>query len=113
MDALRDALLILHLIGLAAILGPFLDQLRAQAQRITQVMLWGARAQIITGLGLVGVAVASDADLDHVKIAVKFVVALAIAGVAETGIKRDAPRAFWLAIGILTFLNVVVAVVWR
>ena len=113
MNALRYALLVLHFVGLAAILGPFLDQLRADTKRITMTMVWGARAQLVTGLALVGVAMAGDHELDHVKIAVKFVVALAIAGLAEVGRKKEAPQAFWLLIGVLTLVNVVVAVVWR
>ena len=39
MDALRYLLLVLHFIGLAAILGPFLDQLRADTKRITTAMV--------------------------------------------------------------------------
>lgn len=113
MDALRYTLLILHFIGLAAILGPFLDQLRADAKRITMTMVWGARAQLLTGLALVGVAMAGENELDHVKIAVKFLVALAIAGLAEVGRKKEAPQTFWMLIGVLTLVNVIVAVVWR
>jgi hypothetical membrane protein len=113
MDALRYALLILHFIGLAAILGPFLDQLRADTKRITMTMVWGARAQLLTGLALVGVAMAGEHELDHVKIAVKFVVAFAITGLAEVGRKKEAPQTFWMLIGILTIVNIIVAVVWR
>ncbi|WP_084103513.1 hypothetical protein [Demequina sp. NBRC 110056] len=114
MDALRYALLIGHFIGLAAILGPFLEQLRSDTKRISMTMVWGARAQILTGLALAGLAFASDDyEPDHVKIAVKFVVALAIAGLAEVGRKKEAPQTFWLLIGLLTIVNIVVAVVWR
>ncbi len=114
MNVLRYSLLILHFIGLAAILGPFLDQLRAESKRITTAMLWGARAQIVTGLALVGVAYASDHEPDHVKIAFKLVIALAVAAFAEIGAKRDnlASR-FWLLVGILTVVNIAIAVAWR
>lgn len=114
MDALRYTLLIAHLIGLAAILGPFLDQLRAPTKRITTAMVWGARAQIITGLALAGLAFASDDyEPDHVKIAVKLVVALAVAGLAEVGAKRESPRTLWILVGALTVVNVAIAVIWR
>lgn len=114
MTALRYALLIAHFVGLAAILGPWLDQLRADARRITQAMVWGARAQILTGLALAGLAFANeDYDPDHVKIAVKFVIALGVAGLAEVGAKREKPQLFWLLVGILTVVNIAVAVVWR
>lgn len=114
MDILWYVLLIAHLIGLAAIIGPFLDQWRAEAVRITTTMVWGARAQLVTGLALVGVAMAGDGDLDHVKFAVKLVLAVIIAGLAEVGRKRtDGVRPFWLGVGLLTFANLIVAVVWR
>ncbi len=113
MDVLRDILVIAHFIGLAAILGPFLAQLGAKAKRVTMTMVWGARAQIITGLALTGVAYAGDGEPDHVKIAVKLVLALAIAGLAEVGAKRDSGKQFWLLVGVFTLVNVIVAVVWR
>lgn len=114
MNALRYALLILHFIGLAAILGPFLDQLRARAKRVTAAMVWGARAQVITGLALTAVAYAGDNEPDHVKIAAKLVVALAVAGLAEVGAKRDGGvERFWLLIGALTVVNIAIAVIWR
>ncbi len=123
MDYVRYALLIAHFIGLAAILGPFLDQWRADVKRVTQTMVWGARAQLLTGLLLVGVAEMNDYDVDHGKIAVKLLVAIAVAGAAEVGAKRtkalsgEAPAGtvttLWWLVGALTVVNVIVAVVWR
>ncbi|SEI89256.1 hypothetical protein [Demequina mangrovi] len=117
MNALRYALLVLHFVGLAAILGPVLEQLRAETKRLTMVMVWGARAQIVTGLALAGLAFAradeTGYEPDHVKIAVKMLIALAIAGIAESSRKRENPVVqFWL-VGALTLVNVIVAVAWR
>ncbi|WP_062385829.1 hypothetical protein [Demequina iriomotensis] len=117
MTALRYALLVLHFIGLAAILGPALEQLRADTKRITIAMLWGARAQIVTGLALAGLAFARSDETgyepDHVKIAVKLVIALAIAGIAESSRKRENPVVQYWLVGALTVVNIVVAVAWR
>jgi hypothetical protein len=113
-DAIRYALLVLHFVGLAAILGPALEQLRSDARRVTTVMVWGARAQLVTGLALVGVAMANDADLDHVKVAAKFLVALAIAGIAEATRKRTEGVAWAVpTVAALTVVNIVLAVFWR
>jgi len=113
MTFLRYALLFGHIIGLAAILGPFLDQLRADTKRITTAMVWGARAQIITGIALVGIGYATDHEPDNTKIAVKLLLALAIAGIAEANRKKDNPvTAYWL-VGALTTVNIAVAVFWR
>lgn len=124
MDATRYALLVAHFIGLAAILGPFLDQLTATTKRVTPTMVWGARLQLLTGLLLVGVGEMNDADIDHVKIAFKLVIALAVVGVAEVGGKKTrlalaeggdlAPvRTLWWLVGALTVVNIIIAVVWR
>jgi hypothetical protein len=114
MDTLVNILLILHLIGMAAIAGPFLGQLTANTKHITKTMVWGARAQLITGLALVGAAYASDAEPDHVKIAVKLVIALAIVGICEaTHKKSGSVKTPWMLVGILTIVNVIVAVAWN
>ncbi|MFW2514417.1 hypothetical protein ACNI3K_11635 [Demequina sp. SO4-13] len=114
MNALRYALLILHFVGLAAILGPFLDQWRAQSKRITTVMVWGARAQIVTGLALAGVAYAGEDAPDHVKLAFKLIVALAVAGIVEVGARRsEHVGRFWALAGLLTLVNIAIAVIWR
>lgn len=114
MDALRYILLVLHIIGLAAILGPFLDQLRADTKRITMTMVWGARAQIVTGLALAGLAFSGDGEPDHVKIAVKLLIALAVVGISEATHKKSSPitNAWWL-VGGLTLVNIIVAVAWH
>jgi hypothetical protein len=113
-DYVRYALLTLHILGAAAIIGPAFEQLRAETKRITTVMLWGARAQIVTGLLLVGSVYASDAyEPDNAKLAVKLVIALAVAGLAESQRKKETVTwGFWAVLG-LTILNVVVAVFWR
>lgn len=114
MDALRYTLLVLHILGLAAIIGPFLDQWRAATKRITQTMLWGARAQLVTGLALVGVAYAGDGEPDHVKIAIKLLIALAVVGISEATHKKSGSltTAWWL-VGGLTLINIIVAVAWH
>jgi len=114
MTTLRNVLLILHLVGMAAILGPFLGQWAASTKSITKTMVWGARAQLVTGLGLVGVAYASDNEPDHVKIAVKVIIAVAVVALCEANNKKSGSvtTAWWL-VGALTTANIIVAVVWN
>ena len=113
MEFLRYTFLTLHIIGAAAIIGPALEQLRADTKRITTVMVWGARAQLLTGIALVGLAYANDFEPDNTKIAVKLLIALAVVGIAESQRKKGAVTwAFWAVFG-LTIANVVVAVFWR
>lgn len=112
MDILHKVMLIAHLVGLAAILGPWLAQLGAQAKRITTTMVWGARAQLITGIILAAlVSIGDDADPNHMKIGIKLVIAVVVAAVAEIGKKRASNSNFWLLAGIFTLANIIVAVV--
>lgn len=111
-DILYKILIITHFVGLAAILGPWLAQLGGQAKRVTTTMVWGARAQVITGIALAAlVSMGDDADPNHMKLGIKLLLALAIAAIAEIGKKRESNSNFWLLIGLFTLANVIVAVV--
>ena len=81
MDIAHTLLVALHLLGMAAILGGWFAT--RTSPRVHPAMLWGARAQIVTGLVLVGLAeagIGTDGELvNHPKIGVKLVVALAVA----------------------------------
>lgn len=112
MDLVRDILLVAHLLGLAAIMGPVLAQLRSSTKSITPVMVWGARAQIVTGVLLAGLVSMGD-DANHWKIGTKLLLALAVAGVAESQARKAGSnaRAYWI-IGGLTLVVIAVAVIW-
>jgi len=81
MDFVYNLVVVLHLLGMAALVGGWFVVSRGAGS--SEVMVWGARAQIVTGLVLVGLAegVSSlDKHLNHPKIGVKLVVALAAVG---------------------------------
>ncbi len=116
MTVLRIVLLILHFLGLAALLGGFLYTASAKVKTLPAGMFHGALTQLVTGLGLVAVAYGSG-NGDHVdngKIAVKLIVALAVTVLVIMFRKKDAvPVPIWATVGGLTILNVIVAVAWR
>ena len=114
MDLVSDLLVFLHLLGMAAVVGGWLAVLRAP--RVLPPVVWGARAQIVTGLLLVGAAEAGDEAVDNAKVGVKLLVALAVAACAEVANARqrrgqDKP-ALVHAAGSLATLNVAVAALW-
>lgn len=114
MEALETVVLITHLVGMAAIVGGGLEQWRVGERGITKVILWGARAQIVTGVFLAGLAFGEEGDPpNHWKIAVKFLVALGVAGLCETGARRDKATRMWAGALLLTLINVTVAVAWH
>ena len=127
MDLVRDITLILHFIGLALIIGPFIVQMRAHSGYSFGWVLTGASVQLVTGLLLTGLAemrLADDPDMsvNHTKIAVKTVIALVIFVVALLAYRKqkklasgDNERAllpFLHTAGALAIANTVIAVVW-
>lgn len=114
MDVLINVVVVLHLLGMAAIVGGWIAH-RAGATALSPIV-WGARAQLVTGLILVGLDEANKDPVNHAKIGVKLVVAIAVVACAEIArgrTKRDQPSGQLLdAAGLLAILNVAVAVLW-
>ena len=117
----KSFLVVLHLVGLSALLGGFLVQikaLRAKTAEILPAIVHGAWTAFVTGLLLVGVrewelSLGGGHDLDHSKIAIKSVVALVVLVLVMLNRKKKPVSGSALGtIGGLTFLNVVLAVFW-
>ena len=113
MEILRDILMFLHFIGLAALFGGLFVQLKADPRVVNNAMLHGVITQLVTGLLLVGVAEGRDVEVDNTKIAVKFVVALVIAVLVVANRKKTLPGGVFFGLMGLTALNVAVAVFWH
>jgi len=117
----RNVLVILHLVGMASVLGGFLTQMKAmgkKAARIVPAMIHGAWTALITGILLVGVAqwrigMGANFEVDHTKIAVKSVIAAVIVVLVMINRKKDQiATPIFGAIGALTLTNLVLAVIW-
>ncbi|GGL30066.1 hypothetical protein H9L10_01885 [Phycicoccus endophyticus] len=114
MDLLEHVLVLLHLLGMAAVVGSAVLVARGVA---TPALLWGARAQLVTGLLLVGLLEAGEGPVDHAKVGVKLVVALAVVAcseIAAASVRRgqgERPTLVTVA-GWLAVLNAAVAVLW-
>ena len=113
MELLTNVFVVLHLLGLAAIVGSAVFVARGVP---TPALVWGARAQILTGLLLVGLNEAGDDPVNHTKIGVKLLVALGVAACAEIAAGRERrgqgnPNLVHAA-GGLAVLNTLVAVLW-
>lgn len=116
MGPLIGIVVVLHFLGLAAILGGWLA-VRLGAEKGRLVLVWGARAQLLIGVVLVGLLELMQADLTMAKIAVKLVVALGVVASAEIANARqskgkNAPILLDVA-AALAVLNILVAVLWR
>ena len=114
MDYLYDTVVVLHFVGLAALLGGFLTQVSTRPHVVNRAMVDGAMTQLVTGLALVGLAetvLADEEDLNHAKIGIKLVILLVITALAWANRRKESiSTGVWAAIGLLTLANIVIAV---
>lgn len=115
MEIVRLALVFLHLLGMAMLIGTFMLQLRAgPGAPLNKGWLHGLGLQLATGLALMGLDPALDeVEYNHMKLGIKLLVLGVIAGLAFAFLRKpSAPR--WLnpTLGGLVVLNVALAVFW-
>lgn len=114
MSLVYELLVVLHFIGLAALLGGWLVQLSTRDKVVNRVMLDGALTQLVTGLALVGLAetvLSDEEEVNHTKIGIKLAVLIVITVLAWVNRKeKSVPTWPWMAIGLLTIVNIAVAV---
>lgn len=121
MSILYNALVVLHFIGLAALIGGWMVQMSSSERSVNNAMFHGALTQLVTGVLLVGLAYPlHDSDPeeyglpDNAKITVKFVILLVILGMILANRKKpQISNGVWGAIGLLAIANVVIAVFWQ
>lgn len=115
MEFVEHLLVAAHLLGMAAIVGGWFA-LRAGASTLSP-LVWGARAQLVTGIILVGIEEMAGDDVNHAKVGVKLLVAIGVAAAAEIANARSrrggSPAQLTDAAGALAVLNVLVATLWK
>ncbi len=113
METLRHVLLVVHLLGWAALFGGMVVQLREPEKKVNAAMRDGIGTAFVLGLLLVGVLESGDDDVNHAKIGVKLVIGLVVLGLVMANVRK--PRItdglFYAILG-LTVANVCVAVLW-
>ena len=116
MEILRHAVVLVHLTGFAILFGAWVVEAIGQ-RRITRLMTWGMVLAAVAGLALAA-PWGIDHPLNYTKLGVKLVVLLAIGALLGIGTGRQrksgaAPAGLFWSVGILTFLNAALAVLWR
>ena len=115
MELLAHLLLLLHLLGMAVLVGAFTTQFSAASKRVTPGQWHGSLLALISGVLLVllyGFAPQLHGQLSQGKIAVKLLIGLAIAVLAYQGRQRPEWKAGWLRVGLLSIANTAIAVFW-
>lgn len=116
MRVLIDVFVALHIIGIAALLGGFLTQMKAMGAgtaRFVPGMLHGALTVLVTGVALVGLDQADDHPVNNVKIGIKLLILVVI--LALVYVKRDeekVEKGLFAAVGGLTVVNIFIATLW-
>lgn len=113
MDILYKALVVIHFVGIVAIGYGFFKELAKKTFGVNIAMLHGASTQLLTGVLLVGLhesgSLDSDYVIDHTKIAIKLIIAIAIIATYSIGKRKSEPKLYWALIGALTLTNIVIA----
>ncbi len=113
MDTLRLILLVLHILGFAALIGGLLAQSGEQEKRVNGAMRDGVGTAFLAGLALVGVLEAGDGDVNHAKIGVKFGIGLVLLVLVMANTRKATiPKGLWIGLLVLSVANVCVAVLW-
>lgn len=116
MAATYTVLALAHWVGLALIvIGYVLSVTRTS---ISEVMVWGARIQLMLGLALVAIGeIGQVANFDHAKIGTKLVLALAVVAFAEISrsksLRGQGNMLFTHIAAALTVANTLVALFWH
>ena len=116
MDVLIHLFVGLHIIGIAALLGGFLTQMKAMGRdeaRFVPGMLHGALTMLVTGAVLVGLNQADDHHVNTVKIGIKLALLVVILGLVY--VKRDdekVDKSMFGLVGAFTTANIFIAVLW-
>ena len=117
METLINFFVGLHIIGIAALLGGFLTQMKAMGRgeaRIVPGMLHGALTMLVTGIILIGLNQADHQPLNNIKFGIKAVVLVVI--LILVYVKRDeetVDKGVIATVGGLTMANIFIAVLWQ
>ncbi|MBM9459692.1 hypothetical protein JK386_07235 [Nocardioides sp. zg-536] len=113
METLRHILLIIHLLGFAALFGGLVVQAGPGPKKVLGIMRDGVGTAFVTGLLLVGVLEGGDDPVNHAKVAVKLVIALVLLVLVMANMRKDRiPTGLWAGMLVLTVVEVGVAVLW-
>lgn len=115
---ITESFVLIHLTGMAILVGAFILNMRAKSNFPFTIMVWGASIQLVTGTILVGLAYAGNDAPDNLKITIKallatgaLIAAILGSGRQKKGVTRLQP--FFHAAGGLAFISLIIAVLWN
>ena len=113
MEFLRHVLLVIHILGFAALIGGLLAQAGSPEKVVNGAMRDGIGTAFVAGIALVGVLQADDQDVDNAKMAVKGLIGLVLLVLIMANTRKERiPTGLWAGLLLLALANVCVAVFW-
>lgn len=113
METVRLVLLVIHILGFAALIGGLLAQAGPGPKVVNGAMRDGVGTAFLAGLALVGVLEGLDVELNYAKIAVKTGIGLVLLVLVMVNMRKDRiPNGLWAGLLLLSVVNVCVAVLW-
>jgi len=113
METVRLILLIVHILGFAALFGGLVVQAGGPTKTVNTAMRDGVGTAFLTGLALVGVLEAGDDPVNHAKVGVKFAIGLVLLVLVMANLRKERiPSGLWWGLIALSVINISVAVLW-
>jgi uncharacterized membrane protein HdeD (DUF308 family) len=113
MHLAQQLVVLVHLVGFAALLGGILVQVRAPEPEVNATMLWGGWTELASGALLVVLALVAGDPVDWGLVGVKTAVTLfLVLLLARNRRFLSVPRGLWLLMGLLTLLEAALSVLW-
>lgn len=118
MELFKELLVLVHLTGMAVLVGSFIIYMKRKSDFPFTAMMWAAIVQLVTGTLLVGLTYALGDEPDNAKITVKALLATGALVAAIIGRKRQAKgesklQPFFHTAGGLGVISLVIAVLWN
>jgi hypothetical protein len=117
MEILRHVVVLVHLVGFAILFGAWVVEVVNRKHQVTRLMEWGLAIAGLAGL-ILAAPWGIEYELNYVKLGIKLLILLIIGALLGIGRGRQRktgsvpPAIFW-SIGVLTFANAAIAVLWR
>lgn len=108
MEIVNNIAVIFHFVGLAALFGGWMVQLRSDIKVVSPTMMHGAYTMLASALVLGGLV---EEGTNYTKLAIKTFILIGILALLIAGKRKDSiDKSVYFTIGLLTFTNIFIAV---
>jgi hypothetical protein len=108
MEIVNNVAVIFHFVGLAALFGGWMVQLRSDLKVVSPTMMHGAYTMLASALVLGGLV---EEGANYTKLAIKTFILIGILALLIAGKRKDSiDKSVYFTIGLLTFTNIFIAV---